>query len=164
MKLDTAASLASPPWRRLAREVCLPCRTLHRFSPPAFALRFPVYARPSFGGGGGVDRQTRGQTFRHVRDGFRRPHRIPLDAQISRSRHRRCHPEHTCVRRGACPAAAFRRARRAPSARCRSRRGRPDHRWWPASSTAPHRQSSSWCRAGFFPTASSAGAPPSSPA
>jgi hypothetical protein len=30
---------------------------------------------------------------------FGGPHRIPLDAQISRSRHRRCGPEHTGVRR-----------------------------------------------------------------
>ena len=40
-----------------------------------------------------------GSRASHVCDGFRRTHRIPPDAQTPRSRHRRCRPEHTGVRR-----------------------------------------------------------------
>ena len=49
-----------------------------------------------------------------------------------------------------------------PSARRRSRRGSPDRRWSPAWSRARRRRSSSWCRAGFCRSASSAAAPPPS--
>src|ERR1700730_9951311 len=43
-----------------------------------FSLRFPLHARPSFGGGGGADREGQSHMFRYVHDGFRRPHRNRL--------------------------------------------------------------------------------------